>query len=165
MNLMRVFSVLAVMVVLNNTSFANTYATNPKNSFETESVSDFDEAEIYTAFSEIDDLVNYLSDNNTETYTDIQIENSSLLSSVIDNSDIAFNQGEKFSFNKQTAFLMGCAFGVLGIAAVAIVNNGDRERLNNSIWGCVTSSCVAVLPAIVFVLFYFEMFAENATYY
>jgi hypothetical protein len=144
---------------------SSSYAINSESSFETEIVSGFDESEIYNAFSEISDVESYLSVNETATYADIQIMDSTLLEQLNDDTDVAFSHSEKFSFNKQTAFLMGCAFGVVGIIAVAVINNGDNEQLNSSIWGCVTSSCVSIGSVALIYVLYFAILSGGYYYY
>jgi len=146
-----------------NKSFAKSYCSNSKGNLEFENVNDFDEAEIYNAFTEINDLINYVSANDSVTYSDLQEENNSLLLLHDTDPDIAFNHTEKFSFNNQTSFLAGCLFGVVGIVAVAVINNGDQERLSSSIWGCVASGCISVGGVIA--LFVFNFAAFSGFYY
>jgi len=122
--------------------------------------SEFDESEIYNSFSPINNLIEYIAENENVTYSDIEASHSQLVSVVNSGAAIAISAGEeKFSFTKQTAFFMGCAFGVPGIIAVAIINNGDSEALNNSIIGFVTSGCLSGGLAIAIYVFYFAIFS------
>ena len=112
---------------------------------------EFYEAEIYNSFKEVDGLTDILNNNDRK----LSYENSTLLASVSSGTAIAFSGDNQFSFTKNTAFLMGCCFGAIGILVVAVVNNGDTPLLNNAIWGCVTSGAVYSLTAVLFyVLFY-----------
>jgi hypothetical protein len=159
---MKLLTIVLIMVIFYSHSYAISENTYTNSTFET---SDFDESEIYNAFSEISDVESYLSANETATYADIQKEDSTLLDQLNDNTDVAFSHNEKFSFNKQTAFLMGCAFGIVGIIAVAIINNGDQEQLNSSIRGCVTASCVSIGSVAIFYVFFFSLLSGSAYYF
>ena len=110
-NLIRIIPLLFTLVAIYNHSFAINSAncSNPKTSLDV--VTDFDEGEIYNAFSEINDLISYISVNDSVTSSDIQSENNSLLSLMQNESAVPVDQNEKFLFNKQLAFLSGCVFG------------------------------------------------------
>jgi hypothetical protein len=162
-NRFRILSViLTIVAIYNNPLYAisSVNCSNSNSSFNV--VSDFDEAEIYNAFSEINNLVNFVSANDSVTYSDIQTQDSSLLLLHDTDSDVAFNHPEKFSFNKQTAFLSGCFFGPIGMVLVAIINNGDQERLKSAVWGCVTSGCVSLASVLAV---YFVFFSYLALYW
>jgi hypothetical protein len=161
-NRILIFSFFMTFVVIFCPFYAisSTNCSNPNISLNI--VSNFDEAEIYNAFSEINALVKYVSVNDSATYSDIQTRDSSLLLLHDTDSDVAFIHSEKFSFNKQTAFLSGCVFGPIGIVLVAAINNGDQERLKNAIWGCVTSGCVSLASTMVV---YFVFFSYLAFYW
>ncbi len=45
------------------------------------------------------------------------------------------------------AFFWGCILGVVGVAIVYFVTNGDRDQVRKAIYGCI--------PWVVIVLFYF----------
>jgi hypothetical protein len=160
--LIRILSVIFIMVVICNHSFAisSTNCSNPNISLNI--VSDFNEAEIYNAFSEINNLVNYVSVNDSVTYSDLQKEDSMLLYLNDDESIIATSQDEKFSFNKQTAFLSGCFFGPVGLVLVAVINNGDQEGLKSAVWGCFISGCVSLASVLAV---YFVFFSYLALYW
>jgi len=161
-NLIRIFSLLFLMVVIYNQTFAVSSSNLSSSKSAIINASDFDEAEIYNAFSEIEHLMKVVSENDSATYSDVQLQDSSLLLLVDNEPDIVSTQHQKFAFNKQTAYLSGCIFGVVGIALVAIINNGDKERLNNAIWGCATSGCVSVSSVVVC---YFIIFSYYFAYW
>jgi len=148
-NLVQIIFLIIIGIVSNHSSFAVSSAkfSNTNNSLNT--VSDFDEAEIYNAFSEINDIVKYVSVNDSVTYSDIQTRDSSLLLLTDNDPAVAYNQHEKFSFNNHSAFLAGCFFGPIGMLLVTMINKGDREELNSAIWGCVTSGCVSIASLVV----------------
>lgn len=159
-NLIRIFSLLFLMVVIYNHTFAVSSSNISSSKSAIINASDFDETEIYNAFSEIEHLMKVVSENDSATYSDVQLQDSSLLLLVDNESDMASTQNQKFTFNKQTAYLSGCIFGSIGIALVAIINNGDKERLKNAVWGCATNGCVAssALVASYLILFYLGYF-------
>lgn len=118
----------------------------------------FDESEIYNAFSSIDELVTIVGENDI-SYSELALTNNNLLTSVNQDASIAlYPEDDRFSFNKQTAFLMGCAFGMLGILAVAIVDKGNTRIVKSSIWGCVASGCISTGLTIVVYFSYFMMY-------
>jgi len=136
-------------------------AANSSLSIEEGDFVAFDESEIYDSFSEIDELTKYVEVNENITYSDLESTDFSL-AQLSSNSAIALfpdEEDNRFSFNNQTAYFMGCAFGMLGILAVAIVNNGNSSVVNSSIWGCVTSGCVSAGGVIAFYVFYFAAFS------
>jgi|WetSurMetagenome_2_1015567.scaffolds.fasta_scaffold655701_2 hypothetical protein len=154
-NRFRILSIILTIIAIYNPFYAISSGDCSNSNISLNVVSDFDEAEIYNAFSEINNLVNFVSANDSVTYSEVQTQDSSLLLLHDTDSDIAFNHPEKFSFNKQTAYLSGCVFGPIGIVLVAIINNGDQERLKSAVWGCVTSGCVSLgsVLAVYFVFF------------
>jgi len=130
-------------------------ASSSDNNADEELYSEFDESEIYNSFSEIDDLTAYLSTNDGITYSDMETTNSEMLTMVDNGAAMAYPlQESRFYFTRQTAYFMGCAFGMPGILAVAIINNGDTSVVNSSIWGLATSSFVGVLGIIAVYFFY-----------
>jgi hypothetical protein len=145
-----------------NAAFANSTAISNFNS------SSVEEAEIYTSFAEIDEIVSYIGANENITYSDLEATDFSL-SALSSNSALALFPDEegdnRFYFNKQTAFFMGCVFGMLGVLAVAIVNNGNSSVVNNSIWGCVTSGCVSGGAVIAFYAYFFLILESSYFYY
>jgi hypothetical protein len=136
----------------------NAFNTSPNRYSNTSA----EEAEIYASFAEIDAIVTYVETNENITYTDLEATEFSL-TSLSTNSALALFPDEegdnRFYFNNQTAFFMGCVFGMIGILAVAIVNNGNNSVINSSIWGCVASGCVSGGSVIAIYVFYFAAFA------
>jgi len=153
--LIQYIPVLLTMVVFTFNSSANTSLSTSEMS----SVAGFDEAEIYNAFTEIDDLVNYVSVNQEASFAEVLIENSSLLLRIDDESAVAFKNDDKFTFTPGLAYFSGCVFGPLGIVLVAIVNNGDEKGLRSAIWGFVTSGCVTVSSVVIFYVFFFSYYS------
>ncbi|HPR30937.1 MAG TPA: hypothetical protein PLK12_02530 [Prolixibacteraceae bacterium] len=112
----------------------------------------FDEEEIYRAFTEIEELASYVRQNEPVAYADLIPAGFATGSLSHDASSDGPVYG--FSFNNPSAFMMGCVFGTLGILAVAIINEGDRNSLNSALWGCAASGAVSVVSATAVYLLY-----------
>jgi hypothetical protein len=147
---------LLILFLFTNRANANTSAIATTEDY----FSGFDESEIYTSFAPIDDLITYMAENENVAYSDLEASHSQLLSLVNTEAALALTtDDDKFMFTKQTAYFMGCAFGMLGILAVAIINNGDNSVVTSSIWGFVTSGCVTVGLSIAFYVWYIALFS------
>jgi hypothetical protein len=148
--------------VFTTTVYANHNTTFSTETNISESSITNDEAEIYSAFDAIEEVVTYVETTENVTYSDLKSTNFAL-DSLSEESALAFLSDEeednRFHFTKQTAYFMGCAFGMLGILAVAIVNEGNTPVVNSSIWGCVTSGCVSGGLVAAFYVWYFALFA------
>jgi len=147
--------------------FTTTVYANHSNTYSAEttisenSITD-QEAEIYAAFDAIEEVVTYVETTKNITYSDLKSTNFAL-DSLDDDSALAFfpeeeEDSNRFFFTKQTAFLMGCVFGLPGILAVSIVNRDDNRTLNSSIWGCATSGCLYGGTVAAFYVFYFSLY-------
>lgn len=107
---------------------------------DSENYVDFDETEITDSFEEIDDLVSYIAENETATYSDIEQTNSSLLENVSASSAVALSAQEDSSPLVIGAFFYGCLFSVVGIILVAIVTNNDSDQIKKAEIGCIVST-------------------------
>jgi len=161
LRLLTVFFITATLIFSLSVS---AFAAYSLSDFDIANAIQFDESEIYKAFSGIDEAVAVISESGDASYSELQIENSSLLALIDNSTNTAFGEKEKFTFSPSLAYWTGCVFGSLGILLVAIVNNGDDVALKKSIWGCVTSGCVSVGAAAVVYLIYFSVFFSYGYY-
>ena len=137
--LSKTLSIILAMIPLTSQVMAG---SNKLSTSESEKYVDFDEAEITNSFSEIDELVNYISENETATYSDIEKTNSSLLENVSTSSAVALSTQEGGSPLVIGAFFYGCFFSVVGIILVAIVTNNDSDQVKKAEIGCIVSTIV-----------------------
>lgn len=154
--------VVLIISLITTTGYANRNSTNlSETTFSVSSITN-EEAEIYAAFEAIEEVATYVETTENVTYSDLKSTNFTL-DSLSEESALAFisdeEENNRFHFTKQTAYFMGCAFGMLGILAVAIVNEGNTPVVNSSIWGCVTSGCVSGGIVAAFYVWYFALFA------
>lgn len=117
--------------------------SNMSVSSEEEAYVNFDETEITNSFSEITDLVNYVSENDV-TYADVENTNSSLLENVSSTSALALSStsGEGVPFI--SPFLWGCIFNWVGIVIVALTSDMDKDLIMKSVYGCAVSTLLWV---------------------
>jgi hypothetical protein len=152
MKTVRSISILFLLITITLVSKATTTEEYSPN-FQAE------ENEIYSAFSEIDPVISYMEENSDATANEV----SSLfpMASINYNDNFEYfpeEEADRFYFNKQAAFFMGCLLNLWGVLIVAIVNNGDSATVNKSIWGCVASGCVTTGVVVVFYAAFFSSF-------
>ena len=133
----KTISFFLAMILFTSQVIAGSNSTTKSYS---EKYDDFDETEITNSFSEIDDLVNYISENETATYSDIEQTNSSLLENVSTSSAVALSGQGDGSPLAVGAFFYGCFFSVVGIILVAIVTNNDSDQIKKAEIGCIVST-------------------------
>jgi hypothetical protein len=131
--------------------------SNVATNSDSENYVDFDESEITNSFEKIDDLVNFISANETATYSDIEQTNSSLLENVSASSAVALSTQEDSSPLVIGAFFYGCLFSVVGIILVAIVTNNDNNQIKKAEIGCIVST---VALTALYVLYAIMLGAE-----
>ena len=121
-------------------ALAYTSNTPTVNSDETVAVSDFNEAEIYDAFNEVENLVNTIEENQDLTYADLEAENSNLIANVSSSAAVAMNAAYADAPPFISAFLWGCLFNLAGMLVVGITTDFDNDQLRSSAWGCLINT-------------------------
>lgn len=107
---------------------------------EISTVANFDENEIYSAFTDVDKLVSYVQVNEGVTINDLEATNSELVSNIASSSSLAFSSSDTppiFS-----AFIWGCLLNWVGILIVGLTTGFDGGQITKSLWGCLISSCL-----------------------
>ena len=107
---------------------------------EISAITDFDEAVIYDAFNEVDDLVATVESNESITYTDLEATNSDMISDVSSSAAIAMSSTSADAPPFISAFLWGCIFNLPGMLIVGITTDFDSDQLRKSAWGCLIST-------------------------
>jgi hypothetical protein len=147
------FVLLFVLIGLPRFILANDFLNNKDSAPDL-----YDESEIYNSFEPIDELTKSLQQDETISPSDYEhlISTNTVVNAGA--RTINMQPADQFTFDKTTAYFMGCCFGFLGILAVAIIDNGHTSAVKSSVWGCVTSGCVAGIPFSLFILYYFSFF-------
>ena len=142
--LFKSFSVFLAMLMLSMQTFAYTSRTSTSiTKSEIQSVTEFDESEIYDAFSEVSGLDQYLAQNNDKTYTDISQENATLLSGISATTTLPFSTSSDELVLGIPSFLWGCVFGWVGLLVVYLVLE-NKAQTKKALYGCIVSTVVSI---------------------
>ncbi|NOY94838.1 MAG: hypothetical protein GXO81_00395 [Chlorobi bacterium] len=149
--LLRIVSIFLGVLMLNLQTFGYT----PIH-FKAESSSDvvndilaFNDSEVYDAFAEINDLTQFVADNEGVTYTDLEKENSELISKVSASASLSMQQDPDELALGIPSFLWGCVFGIIGVLVVYIMTDENKEQTKKAFWGCVAGTAVSVVIYVV----------------
>ncbi len=129
------FVLAMLMFSVQTMAITSTKASNGSN----DEVS-FDESEIYSAFTEVDNLVVALEGNQNLSYTELQATNSDLLVNVNSTAAIAMNSSSDANPPFISAFLWGCIFNLPGMLVVGLTTGFDGNQTTKSVWGCLINS-------------------------
>jgi len=105
---------------------------------EAEQAAAFDEAEIYNAFAEVNDLLVRVQENEDITYAQLEQENSEWVSHLSASSGFSGATYERppiFS-----AFMWGCLLNVFGMMIVGLTTGFEGSQMMKSGWGCLINS-------------------------
>ena len=134
-------SVVLALIMFSAQAMAYTSsATSINTEDEISAVVDFDEAEIYSAFNEVNELVTSIESNENLSYSDLEANNSEMISNVSSSAAIAMSSNLDDTPPFISAFLWGCLFNLAGMLIVGITTDFDNEQLKKSAWGCLISS-------------------------
>ena len=126
-------------------------ATTASVSSEDEAIVNFDESQIYNSFDQVNGLVNYISENDAVSYSDVATINGSLVENVSSTAALALNNSGSDAPPFVSAFIWGCVLNWVGIAIVAFTTNMDKDQIMKSVWGCVASTA---FWAVWYVIYY-----------
>jgi len=137
-HLLKLSSLLMAVALLNIQLMANPIAMAAISENEINSVANFDESEIYAAFSEIETLENLVK-NSEYSYNEVKEMNNELISNISVSSAIALSSSENTPpiFG---AFLWGCLFNWVGMLIVGLTTDFDNQQITKSFWGCLINS-------------------------
>ncbi len=94
------------------------------------------EAEIYSSFHEIENVIEYISIHEDASFNDLAANNLStanLSSSAAIASNMNSEDGEPPLLSP---FWWGCIFGPVGIVVVAVTSDNNKEYIRKSVLGC-----------------------------
>ena len=80
--LMRVLSLVLALVIFSAQSMAFTSGSAGVLESDVAAIAEYDESEIYSAFTEVNDLVSFIEKNEGITYNELETVNSGLISNV-----------------------------------------------------------------------------------
>jgi hypothetical protein len=103
-------------------------------------LNEYDESEIYNALEPVGRLTDYLlSDEYTDT--DHLPEEFQSQLELLTQDQVVNNQGYHHEgYLKTSAFLMGCAFGPVGVIVVYIASGNNKPEFYSSFAGCILSN-------------------------
>lgn len=155
----KTLAVSLAMILLVSQALAG---SNTSVTTEDESYVNFDETEITASFAEIEDLVSYVSENSSVTYSDLEANNSSLIENVSSTSALALGSASGDTPPFISPFLWGCLFHWVGIVVVAITTDMDMPQIMKAVWGCVAETAVI---GIIYAVYYIIIVASYGGYY
>jgi hypothetical protein len=138
--LLKILSVGLALIVFSVQAMSFTTTGLTINSDEEiASVTGFDETEIYSAFTEVNSLVNYVQDNDGVTFSDLKTSHNELVSNINNSAALALScQSDTppiFS-----AFIWGCLLNWVGMLIVGVTTGFDSQQITKSLWGCLINS-------------------------
>ncbi len=131
-------------------------------SSEDEAYVNFDETEITASFNEIEDLVSYVAENGSVSYSDLEATNSDLIENVSSTSALALSSASGDTPPFISPFLWGCLFHWVGIVVVALTTDMDMPQIMKAVWGCVAETAVL---GIIYAIYYIILYASYGGYY
>lgn len=149
--LQGILSVVLAMLMFSAQALAYTTTSAAMNTNdEISAVTDFDEAEIYNAFDEVNDLVATVESNESLTYSDLAATNSDMIADVSSSAAIAMSSTSADAPPFISAFLWGCIFNLAGMLIVGITTDFDGTQLKKSGWGCLINSLLWVGSSLIY---------------
>ena len=148
--ILKSLSVFFAMLLFGVQTFAFTLkASSPITKNEIQSVTEFDDSEIYDAFASITDLDQYLALNNGKTYYDVSLDNSLLLNGISSNTLLPLSASSSELALGIPSFLWGCVFGWVGLLIVYLVTDNDKGQTKKALWGCIANGVVVVVYVMI----------------
>ncbi len=152
-------AVLMAMVML----FSQTLSLSAKTSDALiasidESVLVLDEAALDEAMQELDELDEYLVNNEEVTFADLESVESDLIINLDKSTAPLGMDADSEPPLGIPSFLWGCILGVVGILIVYILTDGDKEETKKALWGML-------VWVGVWIVLYVGVFSTAALWY
>ena len=149
--LFKSLSVALALLLLNTQTFAfNLKSAVDISSTEIEATTEFNDSEIYEAFADISTLDQYLQTNEDKTYSDLELEDSSMLAGVSSTTTLPLSSSASDELALGIpSFLWGCVFGIIGVVVVYLMTDENKEQTKKAVYGCVASTVVGIVFYIV----------------
>ena len=147
--ILKAFSVFLALLMFSMQTFAySSKASTSITKSEIQSVTAFDESEIYAAFAEVSELDQYLAVNDGKTYTEVNQENATLLSGISSTTSLPFSTSADNALGIPS-FLWGCVFGPLGVLIVYLMTDKDKVQSKKAFFGCLAGTAIYVVVWII----------------
>ncbi len=146
---LKSFSVFLALLMFSMQTFAYTSRTSTSiTKSEIESVTQFDESEIYAAFADVSELDQYLAQNNNKSYTEVSQENATLVNGISATTTLPFSASSDELVLGIPSFLWGCVFGWVGLLVVYLVLE-NKVQTKKALTGCLVGTVVSVVLYVV----------------
>lgn len=129
-----------------------------------EAVFELNEEALSVAMLQLNELDNYLAQNEGTTYADLALADSDLITNVSDTTaPMGMSQGDD-DLMGIPAFLWGCVLGWVGLLLVYILTDNDKAQVKKALTGCLVSTAVGVAFYVVYIVWIVTE-VDNITYY
>lgn len=148
--ILKAFSVFLALLMFSMQTFAYTSkASTSITKSEIQSVTAFDESEIYAAFAEVSELDQYLAVNDGKTYTEVNQADATLLNGISSTTSLPFSASADGLALGIPSFLWGCAFGPLGVLIVYLMTDNDKTQTKKAFFGCLAGTVIYVVVWVI----------------
>lgn len=149
--LFKSLSVTLAILLLNLQSFALNFTNTVEiTTDEIQATANFNDSEIYEAFADISTLEQYLQVNEDKTYSDLEMENSSLLSGVSSSTTLPLSSSASDELALGIpSFLWGCVFGIVGVLVVYLMTDENKDQTKKAFFGCLAGTVVGTVIYLV----------------
>ncbi len=112
-----------------------------------------DEAEIYNSFSNVEEVTNFISNNENATFADLVSANIS--TEMISNSAAIAGNLTNSAVEPPliSAFWWGCLTGPIGIVVVAVTTETDKEQIKKAALGCAIPIGCSALSYVAYAIY------------
>lgn len=115
----------------------------------------FEIDEVNTELAQVEELDQYLDQNENVSFADLQAAGSPMVENVSDQAMMSPAMAKRHRVLGIPSWIWGCVFGVAGVAIVYFVSE-NKDETKEALWGCVGASVVGII-------LYFAVFAAAAS--
>lgn len=130
---------LALIIFSAQAMAFTTIASVVNSEQEIDSVTGFDETEIYNVFADVNSLVSYVQENDGVTLSEIETTHNDLVSNINSSAALALSATSD-SPPIFSAFIWGCLLNWVGMLIVGVTTGFDSQQITKSAWGCLINS-------------------------
>ncbi|MCL4481390.1 MAG: hypothetical protein M1445_01985 [Bacteroidetes bacterium] len=149
--ILKSFCIFFAVMMMTMQTFAYSISTaNAITQSDIQTITQFDDSEVYTAFEGVSALDQYLTVNNGTTYSEISRENSSILNGVSATTSLPLTTtGTDETAFGIPSFLWGCVLDVVGMLIVYLVTDNNKAQTKKALYGCLVGTAVEVVLYVV----------------
>lgn len=130
-----------------------------------EAVFELNEAALSAAMLQLDELENYLAQNEGTTYADLALAGSDLIDNVSPSTAPMGMSANNDDLLGIPAFFWGCVLGWVGLLLVYILTDNDKEQVKKALTGCLVSTVAAAAFYVVYIVWLVDEVTDAYTYY